>query len=77
MSSATETLKELAVQVMNAVQSVDLEHDVAAALDNLVITCHGPGQFNIQIQTNDDSVRPHVLEHQVRTAVVGEEDDDE
>lgn len=76
MSSETEALTELARQVIETVQSVDLDHDLSASLDNLVVTCNGPGKFNIQIQTRDNAVDPRVLHNRVHAALAGEEDDD-
>ena len=73
MSSATDILAQLARTVQSAVESVDLEHDLSEVLDNLTVTCNGPGKFNIQIQTQDDTVQPAAL----HAAVVGDDDDDE
>lgn len=72
-STSTDALAELAKRVIETVESVDLEHDLSESLDSLVITCGGPGQFNIQIQTQDNNVDAAELHARVREAG----DDDE
>lgn len=51
MTDPTAALIAAATAALQSVQEVDLEYDLHAAFTTLTITCRGPGQFNIQIES--------------------------